>query len=62
MSTTAEQNNSINVPDANGHFGIHGGRFVSETLMGALEELEALYERLSKDLESHGILKECMRP
>lgn len=49
MSTTAEQNNSINVPDANGHFGIHGGRFVSETLMGALEELEALYERLSKD-------------
>ena len=49
MSTTAEQNNSITVPDANGHFGIHGGRFVSETLMGALEELEALYERLSKD-------------
>jgi tryptophan synthase beta chain len=49
VSTTAEQNNSINVPDANGHFGIHGGRFVSETLMGALEELEALYERLSKD-------------
>lgn len=49
MSTTAEQNNSINVPDANGHFGIHGGRFVSETLMGALEELEALYDRLSKD-------------
>ena len=51
MSTTAEQNNSINVPDANGHFGIHGGRFVSETLMGALEELEALYDRLSKDPE-----------
>jgi len=37
------------MPDANGHFGIHGGRFVSETLMGALEELEALYDRLSKD-------------
>jgi len=51
VSTTAEQNNSINVPDANGHFGIHGGRFVSETLMGALEELEALYDRLSKDPE-----------
>lgn len=49
MSTTAEQNNSIQMPDANGHFGIHGGRFVSETLMGALEELEALYDRLSKD-------------
>ena len=23
-------------PDARGHFGIHGGRFVSETLMAAL--------------------------
>ena len=26
-------------PDARGHFGVHGGRFVSETLMGALEDL-----------------------
>lgn len=49
MSTTAEQTKHIVMPDANGHFGIHGGRFVSETLMGALEELEALYDRLSKD-------------
>lgn len=30
-------------PDADGHFGVHGGRFVSETLMKALEELEVLY-------------------
>ena len=30
-------------PNATGHFGIHGGRFVSETLMGALEELERIY-------------------
>ncbi|MCD6060157.1 MAG: tryptophan synthase subunit beta, partial [Moraxellaceae bacterium] len=26
-------------PDARGHFGIHGGRFVSETLMCALTDL-----------------------
>ncbi|MEY3038041.1 MAG: hypothetical protein RL143_608, partial [Pseudomonadota bacterium] len=39
----------MQLPDENGHFGIHGGRFVSETLMGALEELEALYDKLSKD-------------
>ena len=32
-------------PDAKGHFGIHGGRFVSETLMAALEDLEKLYFR-----------------
>ena len=37
------------VPDQRGHFGPYGGRFVSETLMDALEELEALYEKLSKD-------------
>lgn len=30
-------------PNASGHFGIHGGRFVSETLMSALEELERIY-------------------
>lgn len=36
-------------PDAKGHFGIHGGRFVSETLMAALTDLEALYARLKND-------------
>lgn len=30
-------------PNTSGHFGIHGGRFVSETLMSALEELERIY-------------------
>jgi tryptophan synthase beta chain len=35
-------------PDAKGHFGIFGGRFVSETLMAAVIELEKSY-RLLKD-------------
>lgn len=39
------------VPDQRGHFGPYGGRFVSETLMDALEELEVLYERLSADAD-----------
>ena len=30
-------------PDPSGHFGVHGGRFVSETLMEAIEEFEAIY-------------------
>lgn len=38
-------------PDARGHFGRYGGRFVSETLMAALEDLEALYERLKDDAQ-----------
>ena len=29
-----------NLPDANGHFGPYGGRFVPETLMHPLQELE----------------------
>jgi tryptophan synthase beta chain len=36
-------------PDNRGHFGVHGGRFVSETLMAALQDLEALYQRLKDD-------------
>ncbi|MBU0537701.1 MAG: tryptophan synthase subunit beta, partial [Gammaproteobacteria bacterium] len=36
-------------PDATGHFGIYGGRFVSETLIFALDELESAYQRLRKD-------------
>ena len=30
-------------PDKHGHFGIHGGRYVPETLMPALKELEEAY-------------------
>ena len=47
-----QQNNVIDYtqfPDAKGHFGIHGGRFVSETLMAALEDLESLYNRMKND-------------
>jgi tryptophan synthase beta chain len=39
------------VPDARGHFGPYGGRFVSETLMDALDELERVYRKLSADPE-----------
>lgn len=36
-------------PDAKGHFGPYGGRFVSETLMPALDELETMYNDLKDD-------------
>ena len=36
-------------PDARGRFGKHGGRFVSETLMAALDDLDRLYARLKND-------------
>ncbi|MCB1646497.1 MAG: tryptophan synthase subunit beta [Pseudomonadales bacterium] len=37
------------MPDETGHFGVFGGRFVSETLMAALEELTREYQRLKND-------------
>lgn len=43
--------NSYDFPDPRGHFGIHGGRFVSETLFAALEELEASYRQSMQDPE-----------
>lgn len=36
-------------PDERGHFGVYGGRFVAETLMVPLRELEQAYERYVKD-------------
>ncbi|MPQ56779.1 tryptophan synthase subunit beta [Duganella sp. FT27W] len=38
-------------PNATGHFGPYGGSFVAETLTYALAELNAAYERYSKDQE-----------
>ena len=38
-------------PDENGRFGIFGGRFVSETLMPLILDLEAEYERAKQDPE-----------
>lgn len=50
------------VPDKNGHFGIYGGRFVPETLMPALEELDRAYAGAKEDPafeeELKGILRE----
>ena len=37
------------VPEAHGRFGHFGGKFVAETLMTALSDLEALYARLKDD-------------
>ena len=37
------------LPDSRGHFGPYGGKFVPETLMAALEELEEVYRSAKKD-------------
>ncbi|CUS42720.1 Tryptophan synthase beta chain [hydrothermal vent metagenome] len=49
MSTNTDFN--VELPDERGHFGIFGGRFVSETLTAALDELQSTYEKLREDPE-----------
>jgi tryptophan synthase beta chain len=47
---TIQQRNSLRTgPDEHGHFGLYGGRFVAETLMPLILELEAAYAEAKKD-------------
>ncbi len=41
----------LHTPDELGNFGPYGGRFVSETLISALDQLEEIYTKLSNDPE-----------
>ena len=47
----ANKQSDYQLPDENGHFGIYGGRFVAETLMGPLDELREAYEKYLQDPE-----------
>ena len=48
MSTeTAQATNQV--PDASGRFGAYGGRYVPETLIRALDELDAQYKAAQRD-------------
>ena len=49
MKKPGQNDTLYDFPDADGHFGVFGGKFVAETLMTALSELETTYARLKKD-------------
>ena len=38
-------------PDARGHFGVYGGRYVAEALMAVIEEVTAAYDKVRSDRE-----------
>lgn len=48
------------LPDARGHFGPYGGRYVPETLMAPLEELEQAYHAARQDPAFQAELKDLM--
>src|SRR3982750_2098606 len=52
---------SANLPDAQGHFGPYGGRYVPETLMHPLQELEDEYFRAQHDPEFQNELQYYLR-
>lgn len=49
------------LPDAGGHFGPYGGRYVPESLMGPLEELEQAYSEARRDPEFQQTLQGYLR-
>jgi tryptophan synthase beta chain len=49
MESSRNLSTLLKVPDRRGHFGIFGGRYVAETLMPALTELEHAYAKVHRD-------------
>jgi len=59
-ATIAKGAKSTKAP-AKGRFGVYGGRYVPETLMAALEELERAYEKAKRDRSFQRRLDELLR-
>jgi tryptophan synthase beta chain len=53
---TVQPNSFRTGPDEHGHFGLYGGRFVAETLMPLILDLEKAYEAAKTDPEFHAEL------
>jgi tryptophan synthase beta chain len=51
MQSAENEPVSKSLPDERGHFGVYGGRFVPETLMRPLDDLNQAYEKYLKDPE-----------
>ncbi|MBI2360332.1 MAG: pyridoxal-phosphate dependent enzyme, partial [Deltaproteobacteria bacterium] len=62
MGNSRNSSTPLRLPDKRGHFGLYGGRYVSEALMPALIELEKAYARVRRDpgfrRDFHGQLRE----
>lgn len=61
MMNLMNMNLTKTLPDETGHFGPFGGRYVPETLMHPLKELEEAYFKSQKDPEFHNELRYYLR-
>ena len=57
----ADETCSQSIQDKSGHFGVYGGRFVPETLMPALDQLESEYLKAREDPKFNEELKYYLR-
>jgi tryptophan synthase beta chain len=60
LAVAKKKTSRTNEPVA-GRFGEYGGRYVPETLMAALQELEAAYEKTKRDRKFHQELDRLLR-
>jgi tryptophan synthase beta chain len=61
VRSSKQQFQHYNFPDKNGYFGKYGGRFVPETLMHALFELDELYRDAKRDVTFKKAFVEMLR-
>lgn len=61
MSSYKEPKDYGEFPDEHGHFGPFGGKFVPETLMAPLKELEKAFKQIKKDPAFHSALDSYLR-
>ncbi|WHT17795.1 tryptophan synthase subunit beta [Crossiella sp. CA-258035] len=61
MSVDQSEQSAQHGPDARGHFGPYGGRYMPEALVAALDELSAAYESARADPEFTGELDRLLK-
>ena len=61
MATATIPRGKKNSTKTPGRFGVYGGRYVPETLMSALDELERAYEKAKRDRKFQSRLDELLR-
>ena len=49
------------LPDDSGHFGMYGGRYVAETLMPLILEVERAYKALQRDKKFHATFEDLLK-
>ena len=61
MKNTMQKTTTAEYPDSKGHFGIYGGRYVPETVIPALDELEEKYLSLKDNTAFNKEIKNLLK-